>query len=128
MAEDSVVSARPVEISVEGDLGDVTADVATPLAVALAEVLQNAVEHAFMQGDGPGHVRVALANGRDGLSVDVRDDGSGLHAEFDIEGTTSLGLSIVRDLVVSQLGGSISMGRAPAGGTEVLIRLPAHGH
>ena len=47
MAEDSVVSAQPIEIAVEGDLGDVGADVATPLAVTLAEVLQNAVEHAF---------------------------------------------------------------------------------
>ena len=41
------VVVRPVEISVSGDLGDVAADVATPLAVILAEVLQNAVEHAF---------------------------------------------------------------------------------
>ncbi|HEX3947097.1 MAG TPA: histidine kinase N-terminal domain-containing protein, partial [Acidimicrobiales bacterium] len=49
MAEDSVVSARPVEITVSGDLGDVTADIATPLAVTLAEVLQNAVEHAFTE-------------------------------------------------------------------------------
>src|SRR5487761_1714177 len=50
MAEDSVVSARPVKIEVEGDLGEVTADVATPLAVILAELLQNAVEHAFTEG------------------------------------------------------------------------------
>ena len=47
MAEDSVVSSQPVVISVHGDLGDVTADVATPLAVTVAELLQNAVEHAF---------------------------------------------------------------------------------
>src|SRR5487761_443983 len=50
MAEDSVVSARPVKIEVEGDLGEGTADVASPLAVILAELLQNAVEHAFTEG------------------------------------------------------------------------------
>jgi two-component system, sensor histidine kinase PdtaS len=131
MAEDSVVTARPVEISVDGDLGDVTADVATPLAVALAEILQNAVEHAFAEetGDGnrPGRVQVELGASRERLSVDVRDNGSGLDEGFDIERTTSLGLSIVRDLVVSQLGGSITMGPAPGGGTEVAIRLPANG-
>ena len=47
MAEDSVVSSQPIVITTVGDLGEVTADVATPLAVTLAELLQNAVEHAF---------------------------------------------------------------------------------
>jgi len=144
MAEDSVVSSKAVEIRVEGDLGEVTADVATPLAVTLAEILQNAVEHAFAgregespgargtggadagSADGPpvGHVTVTLAHGRSGLEVTVRDDGKGLEPGFDIERTTSLGLSIVRDLVVSQLGGSITMGAADGGGTLVEIRLP----
>ncbi|HVX23518.1 MAG TPA: histidine kinase N-terminal domain-containing protein [Acidimicrobiales bacterium] len=152
MAEDSVVAARPVDITVSGDLGDVAADVATPLAVTLAEVLQNAVEHAFVDGpdaagdgsavqatDGPaggpadgvpgptGHVVVTLQNRDDHLWVTVRDDGRGLPHGFDIERTDSLGLSIVRDLVVSQLGGSITMAAVPAlegGGTRVQISVP----
>jgi two-component sensor histidine kinase len=48
MANDSVVGPSKVEIGVEGDLGDLPADVATPLAVTLAELLQNAVQHAFV--------------------------------------------------------------------------------
>jgi two-component system, sensor histidine kinase PdtaS len=145
MAEDSVVASRPVEIATDGDLGEVTADVATPLAVILAEVLQNAVEHAFVDpaeanneaaaaspqaGDecdvGPGHVRVTLEHRRDELLVTVRDDGCGLPEGFDIERTNSLGLSIVRDLVTTQLGGSITMDPAEGGGTEVQLRLPVH--
>jgi two-component sensor histidine kinase len=47
MAEDSAVSGHRVDIQVTGDIGEVGADVATPLAVVLAELLQNAVEHAF---------------------------------------------------------------------------------
>ena len=47
MAEDSVVLSRPLTFEVIGELGEVPADVATPLAVVLAELLQNAVEHAF---------------------------------------------------------------------------------
>jgi two-component sensor histidine kinase len=134
MAEDSVVSSRPVEIEVRGDLGEVAADVATPLAVTLAELLQNAVEHAFddsaeeqpQGGEAPaaGHVEVRLYAGREGLAVSVWDDGRGIEPGFDIERTTSLGLSIVRDLVVSQLGGSIDVGSAAAGGTEVRISVP----
>jgi two-component sensor histidine kinase len=119
---------------VQGDLGEVTADVATPLAVVLAEVLQNAVEHAFVERDGSrapvppdvGHVVVALAHGQKSLIVKVSDDGIGLPQDFDIERTTSLGLSIVRDLVVSQLNGSISMTPRPetGDGSEVSIEVP----
>ncbi|MGH8979507.1 MAG: sensor histidine kinase, partial [Acidimicrobiales bacterium] len=118
MAQDSVVSATPVEIAAEGDLGEVPADIATPLAVVLAELLQNAVEHA-----SPSHVLMRLSP----RQVTVRDDGKGLAKDFDIEQTASLGLSIVRDLVVTQLEGSITMGAAEGGGTEVRIDLPAHG-
>ena len=45
----------------------------------------------------------------DELRVQVRDNGIGLPTGFSIEATTSLGLSIVRGLVNSQLGGKIEM-------------------
>ena len=38
---------RRSTITVDGDLGDVTAMVATPLALVIAELLQNAIEHGF---------------------------------------------------------------------------------
>ena len=155
MAEDSVVSSHKVTFSVTGELGEVGADVATPLAVVLAELLQNAVEHAFHElgggsgtdqaddsvggstgaGSGPiadqpvGHIVVNLGNDGKYLTAEVVDDGAGLPDRFDIDGTQSLGLSIVRDLVRSQLGGTITMrnvhdddpGRT---GTVVSIELP----
>jgi two-component sensor histidine kinase len=147
MAEDSVVSSQPIVISVHGDLGEVAADVATPLAVAVAELLQNAVEHAFdpeaaggqdgaagLEGAGGaagyapvGHVDLTMSNADSSLCIEVRDDGLGLPEGFEIEQTTSLGLSIVRDLVVSQLEGEIFMGVVPAsqgGGTRAAISVP----
>jgi two-component system, sensor histidine kinase PdtaS len=146
MAEDSVVSSTPIIISTAGDLGEVAADVATPLAVTVAELLQNAVEHGFgadTDGDGDeetspakvdgegtavmGHVVVTMINSGDELTVSVQDDGVGLPEGFDIEQTTSLGLSIVRDLVVSQLEGHIAMASVPAadgGGTRVVVSVP----
>jgi two-component sensor histidine kinase len=147
MAEDSVVSAQPIVISTAGDLGDVTADVATPLAVTVAELLQNAVEHGFdphaaddgsggADGTGAahdaasapvGHVVVTMANTGTELTVAVQDDGVGLPEGFDFEQSTSLGLSIVRDLVESQLEGDIGMVSLPeseGGGTRVVITIP----
>ena len=131
MAEDSVVSGQTIEITVHGDLGDVSAEVATPLAVILAEVLQNAVEHAFEDDGGPtdviGHVSVNLVHTGGGAA----GRGAGRRPRpargFSIRETRSLGLSIVRDLVVSQLGGSIDMApvaEADGGGTRVVIETP----
>jgi len=107
MAEDSVVGGS-VEIVVDGDLGEGTVDVATPFAVALAELLQNAVEHAFRaSGQGIGQILVRLRRSSDLLLAEVRDSGPGLPEGFDIDASPSLGLSIVRDLVTVQLGGRL---------------------
>jgi two-component system, sensor histidine kinase PdtaS len=144
MARDSVLISRPLSFEVTGELGDVPADVATPLAVVLAELVQNAIEHAFLEyedGDGadavvppsslvPGLIRVHLVNDGTTLRLEVIDDGIGLPEGFDIDETQSLGLSIVRDLVRTQLEGTISMRdrseREPGQhGTMVVIELPA---
>jgi two-component sensor histidine kinase len=149
MAEDSVVPPLQVNFAVHGELGEVPADIATPLAVVLAELLQNAVEHAFLGakvGDDPdshrerdrntdrtdrsiasvGHIDVNLDCRLNRLMVDVRDDGAGLPDGFDIDLTLSLGLSIVRDLVRSQLGGTITMSNQSEGrsGTVVALDVP----
>jgi len=142
MARDSVITQQPVEVTVEGDLGEVGAEVATPLALALAELLQNAVEHGFARPDAAeevdgewvirhedlaGHVHVALAHDAATLRVEITDDGRGLPEEFSIATTTSLGLSIVRDLIESQLGGELEMRRIPdaeGGGTLARFEVP----
>ncbi len=129
MAEDSVVLSRPLRFEVSGELGEVPAEVATPLAVVLAELLQNAIEHGFpdflVEADGgarregpeetpsasadPGRILIRLDNPGNRMVLEVVDNGLGLPDGFDIDETTSLGLSIVRDLIRSQLEGTITM-------------------
>ncbi|WP_240044273.1 ATP-binding protein, partial [Nocardioides albidus] len=58
------------------------------------------------------------------LEVGVEDDGRGLPEGFDLDAATSLGLSIVRTLVESELGGHLALGHAPGGGTRAAISLP----
>ena len=106
-----------------GSLGELSGEVATPLAMVLTEILQNATEHAF--AGGPGHVELAVSRRADGLVLRVSDDGRGFPESFDLDRSSSLGLSIVRTLVESELGGSISLGRAAAGGAEVEVRIPS---
>ncbi len=126
MAEEAVVGGRPVEFRVEGDAGELHAEVATPLAVVISELLQNASEHAFpdddADSDAHGLVIVKLRNDGVELNVEVRDTGAGLPEGFSPESTDSLGLSIVTNLVTSQLKGHIEM--FSDNGTVVAFHLP----
>jgi two-component sensor histidine kinase len=112
MVEESLVSPdRPVRVTVEGDAGKLPASVATPLAVVLTELVQNAVDHGFPDDDdrAGGSVRVCLENDGAALHLQVVDNGVGLPPGFRIDGATGLGLSIVRSLVTSQMEGTIAL-------------------
>lgn len=130
MAEEGLGSPdRPVRFEVVGDGGTLPSDIATPLAVVLTELLQNAVDHARPSGSSAGtSVRVELHNDGSVLDVTVTDDGVGIPPDFDLEATTGLGLSIVRTLVTTELGGSIdfAVGTGASGrpGTVVRISVP----
>ena len=129
MVEESLLSPdRPVRVSVEGDAGKLPARVATPLAVVLTELLQNAVDHGYPEGKGfdwTGRVVVTLRNDGTELQALVTDEGVGLPDDFRIEDATGLGLSIVRSLVTSQMEGSIEMRPGEGGiGTVVDVRVP----
>jgi two-component sensor histidine kinase len=108
----------------EGSFGTISAEVATPLAIVLTELLQNAVEHGFGHGSGRIAVRAQRLVGR--LHVTVEDDGKGLPETFDLDGSTSLGLSIVRTLVESELGGQLQIGPSATKGTRVDLDVPLH--
>jgi two-component system, sensor histidine kinase PdtaS len=108
LAEDGLQSPdRPVRFVVQGDGGRLPAIIATPLSVVLTELLQNAVDHAF--GKQAGVVVIQLLNSGSHLTVTVVDDGDGLPDGFVLENANGLGLSIVRTLVTTELGGTITM-------------------
>jgi two-component sensor histidine kinase len=113
-----------LRLSVEGDAGLLPGDLATPLAVVLNELMQNAVDHAFLREDGKmrGSLTVILARGDGEILVDVVDDGVGLPPDFSIERSGGLGLSIVQTLVTSELNGSMEL--AGEHGTRVHLRIP----
>lgn len=110
-----------------GSFGELPAAAATPLVLAVTELLHNAAEHAFPEGE-PGVIELLAERTGDDLLVRVRDDGRGLPEDFDPSADDGLGLQIVRTLVVSELGGSLDM-RVPPGerGTDVVLTLPGAG-
>jgi two-component sensor histidine kinase len=115
-----------------GTFGELPAAAATPLVLAVTELLHNAAEHAFPDGE-PGSIELVAERDGNDLVVRVRDDGRGLPEGFEPAVSDGLGLQIVRTLVTGELGGVLSMGRPSAGtpagqgGTEVVLTLPGAG-
>ena len=111
-----------IHFTVDGDAGELPGEVATPLAVVLNELMQNAVDHAFGDGVSEGRVDVSLARDGDHVVMEVRDDGAGLPDRFSLETSRGLGLTIVQALVTGELGGSIEM--RSDDGASVRVEVP----
>jgi two-component system, sensor histidine kinase PdtaS len=116
---------RPVHMHLAGGAGELPAEVATPLALVLSELLQNSVEHAFP--DRGGEVVVTLERRAASLHLEVRDDGVGVVDGWSLEVDANLGLRIASTLVESELGGTLEVRPSSNGsGTvcEALLPLP----
>jgi two-component sensor histidine kinase len=115
------VAAPESDVSVvrRGEFGELAADVATPLAMVLTELVQNAVEHAAAS-----RIVVEVERTDEALTVVVRDDGQGLPEGFALADSERLGLRIVRTLVEGELRGTIALEPGTSGGTTARLAVP----
>ena len=102
-----------------GSFGSLPSAYATPLALALTELVTNAVEHGLAGREG--EVSIEATRSEETLTVRVRDNGSGLP-----EGKVGAGLGtqIVRTLIQGELSGTIDWHTMVGSGTEVTIEIP----
>ncbi|HWL77266.1 sensor histidine kinase [Microbacterium sp.] len=102
-----------------GKFGTLPSEYATPLALALTELVTNAVEHGLAGQEGD--VEIIADRTDERLEVRVRDTGVGLP-----EGQVGrgLGTQIVRTLIQGELGGTIDWHTLVGSGTEVTIEIP----
>jgi PAS domain S-box-containing protein len=94
---------------------------AVPLALAVSELITNAVKYAF-PGDREGKVSVELHDHGDRVVVCVSDNGVGLPEGFDPSAAGGLGMRIVTALV-RQVRGTLSIESAEPG-AEFVISVP----
>ncbi|MBN1646826.1 MAG: PAS domain S-box protein [Spirochaetales bacterium] len=107
-----VAASIPVasdSIRIERKLIPVTMQVKKAISVGIitAELLTNAIKHAFPDG-GKGVVLLKTEKNGNNITVQVSDNGKGFSADFDPEKTDSLGLKLVRALT-EQLQGKLSI-------------------
>jgi PAS domain S-box-containing protein len=119
VAEFSKHAGIPCRLSAPPDaaLENVERSVATTLYRVLQESLTNVARHSRAKS-----AWVALSESGNMLQLEVEDDGRGV-TEADLVRPRSLGLKGMRERV-RYIGGSVEIGRAPRGGTRVLVRVP----
>jgi PAS domain S-box-containing protein len=101
----------------ESALENVDQAVAITVYRVLQESLTNISRHARAK-----RAWVILGVSGNWLQLEVEDDGQGIK-DADLTRPRSLGLKGIRERVL-YLGGSVEVGRAPRGGTRVLVRVP----
>ncbi|HEY77436.1 MAG TPA: GAF domain-containing protein [Thermoflexia bacterium] len=118
----TVVQNRPhpdkdIQVKVDGDEIALPSRSATALALAVNELVQNSLKHAFV-GRETGCIEVSLHRRPSGYEVVVADDGVGLPPGA--PPPRSLGLQIVETLVTQDLGGELRFEYGPQGTRAVI--------
>ena len=117
-AQNMLTPDRNINIHVTGEAIVLPSKPATSLALVINELLQNALEHAFV-GQAQGMVTISLSRSPHHFIVEVSDDGVGLPQER----PASTGLEIVETLVRDDLRGKLAF-KSGERGTQATIRLP----
>jgi two-component sensor histidine kinase len=119
-AETMTHPSQSITIRVFGDAISLPSKPATAIALVVNELVQNSLEHAFVNGSGGGKIDISLGHSPEEIIIIVRDNGRGLPKKM----KHGLGLEIVETLVKEDLQGRLKFNRPSNGGTEVSLRLP----
>jgi len=98
-----------IDISVEGDEVLYPSRAASSLCLVANELLTNAVKHGAPGTDGRLRVTARLARDRGRLRLSVWNSGAPVPRDFDPSNQTTLGLTLVQSLVVSQYQGTFTL-------------------
>lgn len=96
----------------------------TSFALAINEILLNIIKHAFNDDRARGTIGLTISNEADRHRLVLYDDGCGLPEDFDLETTNSLGMTLIKNFIRDDLGGTFTMENNEGRGTRAVITLP----
>ncbi len=111
-----------VSLQIRADDVYLPVDKSIPVALIVNELVTNALKYAFPK-HRPGTVRIECAESNGEITLKAGDDGVGLPENISVERARSLGLYLVYNLAVRQLGGRLHINKER--GTEFVIRFNA---
>jgi two-component sensor histidine kinase len=122
---DVVEASGRTDVDVRVDVGDdlrLHSHETVPVALIVAEMVSNAIEHGFADSGGAVTVTMRQEDGR--LRLHIADDGKGLAPGVDPSAGTNLGLRIAHALA-RQLDGVFALEPRPEGGALARLDLPS---
>jgi len=119
--ENTSAPHQDIRVRVEGVEFSLPSQAATSLALAVNELVQNAVQHAFA-GRSEGAIVIHLAEEPSHWRITVRDNGVGLP---DVT-MRHMGLELVEELIADDLRGEFNL-TGKGEGTGALLRIPKGG-
>ncbi len=116
---------KEIEVNIKGVDLRLPSQPATTVAIAVNELLQNALEHGFDK-KARGVVNIILQENHACYEIRVEDDGAGLPKNFNV--SDSLGLQIVHNMIVEDLRGEFQIASASnrrgKRGTVAILKIP----
>lgn len=103
-----------LEIEVNGDNLELTANVASTIALIVNELIQNSMKHGFGENE-EGRLLVTVENGVKYSWITVSDNGCGFDEKDEWNLNHGLGLRLIKSLVKSNLKGEIMMNSSNQG-------------
>jgi two-component system, sensor histidine kinase PdtaS len=94
---------------------------ATALALAMNELIGNALEHAFSLSGRDGRLTIVTAQDGAQVTIAISDNGRGLPPDFDLVSRRGLGLQIAQTLVEKDLAGTLRLENNPSGGVRATL-------
>lgn len=113
--QSSLSTIQPVTIKISVDDIDVPSQYASPIALVVNELLQNAMKHAFPSGKN-GIITITSEMGALSTKISVKDDGIGFYT--DVATKNGMGFDIVKTIVKEKLNGEVEI-NSSSEGTEV---------
>lgn len=115
-----MVETKRIKIKKEIKNFQIDLEKAVPCGLIVNELFSNALKHAFPD-EREGQIEMVFSsNDENEIEILISDDGIGLPDDLDITHTESLGMNIVKLLVIDQLNGKIDIDRKA--GTKFHIR------
>jgi two-component sensor histidine kinase len=107
-------SPEEIAIEISGARVDLDPQRATALSLAVNELMNNAVHHAF-DAKSKGKISVSLSQSDCDILLSISDTGRGLPTDFDLERDARVGLNIARAVATQDMGGTFRIFNGPCG-------------
>lgn len=108
---------KNINLEIKGDRFDVGSDKATSIALVVNELIQNSLEHAFINRN-EGSIDVIIQKGIMYSNISIIDDGIGFNSNSPVR--ESLGLNIVKGIVKDKLNGNLNI-ESNENGTKIVF-------